>query len=77
MVADRGQGVQVGNKVIRLVFFLKVNVLLNGAKIVAPVKATCRLYSRKDTHAVYREESQRGECKLSDCQWNQMGHPLA
>ena len=42
-VADRCQGVQVGDEIERLLVVLQSDVLANGTKVVAPVKTPRRL----------------------------------
>lgn len=41
---------QVGNKVIAVVFVLEVDVLTNGSKVIAPMKSSGWLYSRENSH---------------------------
>ena len=48
-IANRGQGVQVGNEIEgRLGLVLQVDVLADGAKVVAPVETAGRLDAGKD-----------------------------
>ncbi len=49
-VAHRGQRVQIGDEVIGFVFALQIDVLPDGAEIVAPVKSARRLNAGKHTH---------------------------
>ena len=50
-VADRRQGVQVGDEIKRLLgLILQFDVLPNRAEIVAPVKTTCRLNAGENSH---------------------------
>ena len=54
-IAERGQGVQVGNEVKRRIGpVLQVDVLADGAKVVAPVKTAGRLDAGKNAwHGLY------------------------
>ncbi len=49
-IANGGQSVQIGDEVVRFIGRLQVNVLADGAKIVAPMKSASRLNAREDAH---------------------------
>jgi hypothetical protein len=51
-VVDRGQRVQVGDEVVRLVAMLQVDVLPDGGKIISPVDSTGRLNAGKYAHGL-------------------------
>src|ERR1700761_2578259 len=49
-IAHAGQRVQIRNEVERLLIVLQSDVLLDRSKVVAPMKPTGRLDTRKDSH---------------------------
>ena len=49
-IAHRGQRVQVGDEVVRLLVVLQVDVLADGAEVVAPVESAGGLNAAENLH---------------------------
>ena len=50
-VADGGQGMIIGDEVVRFGFVLKLDVLLDGAEVVAQVQLSRGLHAAEDAFA--------------------------